>query len=39
MEQTDPNDQRLRDSANYLWEADGSPDGVAETYWHRARFE
>jgi hypothetical protein len=39
MEQTDPNDQRVRDRAYYLWEADGSPDGMAETYWHRARLE
>jgi len=39
MEQADPTEQRVRDLAYRLWEADGSPDGMAETYWHRARMD
>ena len=39
MEQTDPHEQRVRDRAYQLWEADGSRDGMADTYWYRARTE
>jgi len=39
MKQSDLNEQRVRDRAYHLWEADGSPHGMADTYWHRARIE
>jgi hypothetical protein len=29
-------EQRVRELAYHLWEADGSPEGQAEEYWHRA---
>lgn len=28
---------RIREKAYQLWEADGSPQGKSEEYWHRAR--
>jgi len=28
--------QRIRERAYHLWEADGCPDGQAESYWERA---
>lgn len=28
---------RIREKAYQLWEADGSPQGNSEEYWHRAR--
>ena len=30
-------EQRIRKKAYQLWEADGSPEGKADEYWHRAR--
>jgi hypothetical protein len=30
-------EQRIRERAYQLWEADGAPEGKAEHYWHRAR--
>lgn len=30
-------DQSIRDTAYYLWEYDGRPEGRDEEYWHRAR--
>lgn len=30
-------ERRIRDRAYQLWEADGSPEGKADEYWHRAR--
>ncbi len=30
-------EQRVRDRAYHLWEADGRPDGNAGEYWERAR--
>jgi len=30
-------EQRIRERAYQLWEADGRPEGQAEEYWHRAR--
>jgi hypothetical protein len=30
-------EQRIRDRAKTMWEAEGSPDGKAEEYWHRAQ--
>ena len=30
-------EQRIRERAYHLWEADGSPEGKADEYWHRAR--
>jgi len=30
-------EQRIRERAYELWEADGAPEGKADTYWHRAR--
>lgn len=31
------NELRIREKAYQLWEADGSPQGKADEYWHRAR--
>lgn len=28
---------RIREKAYQLWETDGSPEGKADEYWHRAR--
>jgi hypothetical protein len=28
--------RRIRERAYQLWEADGRPEGRADTYWHRA---
>jgi hypothetical protein len=28
---------RIREKAYQLWEADGSPQGKSDEYWHRAR--
>jgi Protein of unknown function (DUF2934) len=28
---------RIREKAYELWEADGSPQGKSDEYWHRAR--
>jgi hypothetical protein len=28
---------RVREKAYELWEADGSPEGKSDEYWHRAR--
>jgi len=30
-------EQRIRDTAYYMWEADGRPEGRDQEYWHRAR--
>jgi hypothetical protein len=30
-------EQRIREWAYELWQADGAPEGRAEEYWHRAR--
>jgi hypothetical protein len=30
-------DQRIRERAHQLWEADGSPEGGLDRYWHRAK--
>jgi hypothetical protein len=30
-------EQRIRERAYLMWEADGRPDGGAELYWQRAR--
>jgi len=30
-------EQRIRERAYQLWEADGAPEGKADQYWHRAR--
>lgn len=30
-------EQRVRERAYHLWEADGRPDGNADDYWERAR--
>jgi hypothetical protein len=30
-------EQSIRDTAYYLWESDGRPEGRDEEYWHRAR--
>jgi Protein of unknown function (DUF2934) len=30
-------EERIRQKAYQLWEEDGSPDGRADEYWHRAR--
>jgi Protein of unknown function (DUF2934) len=30
-------EERIRKRAYQLWEEDGSPEGRAEEYWHRAR--
>jgi len=39
MDETDKTaiEQRIREHAYSLWEADGRPDGRAEEYWKRAR--
>jgi hypothetical protein len=29
-------EQRIRERAYQLWQADGAPDGKADEYWHRA---
>jgi hypothetical protein len=29
-------EQRIRERAYQLWEADGAPEGKAEHYWYRA---
>jgi hypothetical protein len=30
-------DQRVRERAHQLWQADGSPEGALDRYWHRAK--
>jgi Protein of unknown function (DUF2934) len=30
-------DERIREKAYQLWKEDGSPEGRADVYWHRAR--
>lgn len=30
-------EQQVRDTAYFMWEADGRPSGREEEYWHRAR--
>lgn len=30
-------EQRIRDTAYFMWEAEGRPEGRNEEYWHRAR--
>lgn len=36
--EADPSvEQSIRDTAYYLWESDGRPEGRDEEYWHRAR--
>jgi len=30
-------EKRIRERAYQLWEEDGSPEGRAEEFWHRAR--
>ncbi len=30
-------EQRIRERAHSLWEADGRPEGRADEYWERAR--
>jgi hypothetical protein len=30
-------DQRIRERAHQLWEADGSPEGGLDQFWHRAK--
>ena len=30
-------DQRIRERAHQLWEAEGRQEGGADAYWHRAR--
>ncbi len=30
-------EQRIRTRAYFLWQEAGSPEGGAETFWHRAR--
>lgn len=32
-------EQLVRERAYALWEADGRPDGQAETYWEQAKRE
>ncbi|MCX7318097.1 MAG: DUF2934 domain-containing protein [Hyphomicrobiales bacterium] len=32
-------EQQIREYAHRLWEKDGSPEGRAEDYWHRAKAE
>jgi hypothetical protein len=36
MQQHNPMEDRVRLRAYELWQKDGSPDGGAEYYWHRA---
>jgi hypothetical protein len=33
----DEKERLIRERAYQLWQADGSPEGEAERYWHRAR--
>ncbi len=37
LEYDSARDQRIRERAYHLWEADGAPEGRAEEYWERAR--
>lgn len=30
-------EQRIREKAYELWQADGAPEGKSDHYWHRAR--
>ena len=30
-------EQRIRERAHHLWEAEGKQDGGVDAYWHRAR--
>lgn len=30
-------EQRIREIAYQLWQADGAPEGKSDHYWHRAR--
>ena len=41
MDETDKTDieQRIRERAYALWEAEGRPEGRSEEYWHRASEE
>jgi hypothetical protein len=34
---TDTREQRIREEAFLLWNAEGRPDGKTDEYWHRAK--
>lgn len=37
VEMQDGFDQRVRDTAYFMWESEGRPEGRDQEYWHRAR--
>ena len=37
LDMTPEREQRIRERAYHLWEADGRPDGAEKEYWERAR--